>query len=271
MFWRAWRQHRIRRRPFPSAWTATLRRDFPRYGRLAPDDRARLDQLIQIFLAEKRFEGAGGLKIVEEIKIVIAAQACLLLLHRACPLFPGLHSVIVYPGDYVARHRARDEIGVVREGLQVRQGETAARGAVVVSWAAARLGAAGPNDSRNVVLHEFAHLLDAERGGFDGAPRLAPADAESWSRVLACEYRVLSAQVDAGLGTPLDPYAASSPAEFFAVATERFFQDPSGLSRDLPVLFAELSRFYRQDPRLWDPAGPGDGTETSRRENGASE
>lgn len=101
MVWRAWRQRHIRRRPFPSAWADILRRDFPRYSRLAAVDRARLDELIQIFLAEKRFEGAGGLQIVDEIRVVIAAQACLLLVRRPGSVFPGLHSVIVYPGEYV--------------------------------------------------------------------------------------------------------------------------------------------------------------------------
>jgi len=237
--------------PFPEPWSRILRRVFPRVDQLEAADRAGLEHRILLFLAEKRFEGAAGLRINEEIRLTVAAQACLLLLHRGDDLYPGLLSVIVYPGEYLAPHRRHDEIGLVLEGLQVRQGETAARGAVVVSWDAAWRGAAGPNGGRNVVFHEFAHLLDAESGGFDGAPSLPQPAAESWSRVMAREYSTLRAQVDAGLPAALDPYAASSPAEFFAVATERFFQEPCELSEAVPALFDELSRFYQLDPRLW--------------------
>lgn len=248
----AWRLRRARRRGFPAAWRAALEQAWPRFARLPADDRATLEDHVLRFLSEKRFEGAAGLRLTDEVRLAVSAQACLLTLRRDGPLYPGLYSVIVYPDAYVAAHRARDEIGLIREGPQVRQGETAARGAVVVAWAAARQGARGPNGGRNVVFHEFAHLLDAEQGGFDGAPRLSPAVAGDWARVMAREYNALRARLDAGLPTPLDAYAAASPAEFFAVATERFFQDPHGLAGDLPVLFDELAGFYRLDPRAWE-------------------
>ncbi len=253
MILRAWRLRRILRRGFPATWRATLEQTWPRFARLPSDDRAALEGRILRFVSEKRFEGAAGFRVTDEVRLTLSAQACLLMLRRDGPLYPGLLSVIVYPAEYVAPHRARDEIGLVREGPQVRQGETAARGAVVVAWAAARQGALGPNGGRNVVFHEFAHLLDAEQGGFDGAPRLSPADAEDWARVMAREYQTLRGQVDAGLPAALDAYAAASPAEFFAVATERFFQDPHGLADDLSALFRELAGFYRLDPRAWEP------------------
>jgi MtfA peptidase len=182
--------------------------------------------------------------------VTIAAQACLLLLHRETDNYPGLLSIIVYPREYVATQRVRDELGLVREGVQVRLGETGARGAVVVSWDAALRGALSANEGRSVVLHEFAHLLDAEAGGFDGAPLLPLRSMyERWTRVMRDEYAALRARTTADEATDLDPYGATSPAEFFAVATERFFQEPHSLRRDHPALFDELARYYRQDPR----------------------
>ncbi len=256
--WSEWRRGRIRRRGFPAAWTDILRRTFPRHARLSPEDRAELDGLVLVFLAEKRFDGAAGLEVTDEIRVTIAAQACLLLLHRGSDIYPGLASVIVYPGEYLVRQRVCDEVGLVREGTQVRLGETGARGAVVVSWDATLRGASGANGGRNIVFHEFAHLLDAQSGGFDGAPPLAsPARYSQWARVMADEYAELRARSESHEPGALDSYGATSPAEFFAVATERFFQEPHGLSRDVPALFDELAHYYRQDPRLWEspPSG----------------
>jgi len=257
MVLRAWRQDRIRRRPFPAEWNAILRRTFPRIGRLSAADRTELEGLIHVFLAEKRFEGAAELIVTDEMRLTIAAQACLLLLHRVADPYPGLFSVIVYPHEYLASQRVRDEIGLVRETRQVRLGETGARGAVVVSWDAAERGASDENGGRSVVLHEFAHLLDAEAGGFDGAPRLRHRTMYAdWSLILEREFDALRR----GGGTDdlldLDAYAATSPAEFFAVATERFFQAPHALAHRRPALFAALAGFYEQDPRQSMPETP---------------
>lgn len=249
MIFRRWRLTRAGRRPFPPEWRAILERALPRVARLADRDRATLERLIRVFLAGKRFEGAAGLRVTDEMRLTIAAQACLLVLATAADPYPDLFSIIVYPHEYLAAQRVRDPVGVVSEGLQVRQGETAARGAVVLSWDAARAGAAGPNGGRNVVFHEFAHLLDAESGGFDGAPPLGHAGAVQWSRTMRAAFHALEADVAAGVAGALDPYAASSPAEFFAVATERFFQDPHGMAADLPDVFRLLSAYYRQDSR----------------------
>ncbi len=248
--WREWRRDRIRRRGFPDSWAGILRRTFPRYAKLAPEDRAELEGLIAVFLADKQFEGAAGFAITDEARVTIAAEACLLLLHREVNPYPRLYSIIVYPHEYLATQRVRDEVGLVRETAQVRLGETGARGAVVVSWDAALRGALSANEGRNVVFHEFAHLLDAEAGGFDGAPLLPHRSMyDSWSRVLRDEYAALQTSATRGEAIDLDPYGATSPAEFFAVTTERFFQEPNSLFRNHPALFSELSRFYQQDPR----------------------
>ncbi len=252
--WREWRRRRIRGREFPAEWAHILARTFPRILRLSDADRAELESRIQVFLIEKRFEGAADFEITDEVRLSIAAQACLLLLHHDTGDYPDLLSIIVYPGEYLARQRVRDEIGLVRETDQVRLGETGARGAVVVSWDAARRGASDENDGHSVVLHEFAHLLDAEAGGFDGAPRLPRRSMyESWSRILKDEYATLQRRAASGEPVDLNPYGATSPAEFFAVATESFFQEPHALSQNHPALFEELAHFYRQDPRGFMP------------------
>ncbi|MCX6094516.1 MAG: zinc-dependent peptidase [Candidatus Bipolaricaulota bacterium] len=243
------RRERIRRRPFPPAWQAILERTFPRHLRLSPEDRKELEGHIQVFLAEKRFEGAAGLAITDEIRVTIAAQACFLLLHRDTDFYPGLYSIIVYPEEYVASYHLRDERGFVEEGPQVRLGEASGRGAVVLSWDGALRGASDVEDCHNVVFHEFAHQLDAESGSFDGAPLLPERSMYlAWARTLSEEWHALRARASRHEPTDLDPYGATNPAEFFAVVTECFFQRPHQLRETHPKLYEELERFYRQDP-----------------------
>jgi len=243
------RRERIRARPFPKEWTDILEQSFPRYTRLGADDQRELRETMQVFLAEKRFEGAAGLKITDEIRVTIAAEACLLLLHRETDIYPGLYSIIVYPHEYVARRRNRDAAGVLEEGVQVRLGETAARGAVVLSWDSARKGASDVHDCHNVVFHEFAHQLDAESGNFNGAPVLPRRSMYiAWARILSEEYDALRIHALHHEQTDIDPYGATNPAEFFAVVTECFFQRPHQMRSRHPELYEELKTFYGQDP-----------------------
>jgi hypothetical protein len=236
-------------RSFPEPWLEILSRTFPRIHRLSSEDRSELLQHIQVFLDEKHFEGAQGLEITDEIRLTIAAQACLLLLHRETDYYPGLYSIIVYPHEYIASRDARDPRGFVNDVSQVRLGETAARGALVLSWDAARQGASDVGDCRNVVFHEFAHQLDAEGGAFDGAPVLPRRSMYlAWARVLGEEFETLRNNVLRHQPTDIDPYGATNPAEFFAVATECFFQQPQQMQAQHPELFHELKLFYRQDP-----------------------
>jgi len=253
-----WRRKRIRGRPFPPEWDTILRRTFPRYVRLSQADREELQRHIQVFLAEKHFEGAGGLEMTLEIRVTIAAQACLLLLHRETDYYPGLYSIIVYPYEYVARARSRHESGAIVEGEQVRLGESSMRGAVVLSWDRARDGAGDVHDCHNLVFHEFAHQLDAEDGRMNGAPKLErPSEYIAWARVLEREYRRLRRQ-DLLWVRPalLDLYGATNPAEFFAVVTECFFQQPWMLRVRHPELYEELKLFFRQDPASEPRPGP---------------
>ena len=220
----------------------------PYYRLLSPDEQAQLRKLIRVFLAEKRFEGCGGLEITDEIRITIAAQACILLLNREEDCYAGLDSILVYPSTYLAPSQFVDEAGVVHEGDEGRLGEAWLRGAIILSWDEVRRDSRDFRDGRNVTFHEFAHQLDQQDGSFDGAPLLEqPSHYRSWARVLMKEYQALGQAADRGQKTLIDQYGATEPAEFFAVVTEAFFEMPEALNAKHPELYAELKKFYRQD------------------------
>jgi Mlc titration factor MtfA (ptsG expression regulator) len=249
---RALRRKRATSQPFLAEWNQILERNFPLDQRLPPDDRRKLRRRIQIFVAEKNFEGAGGLEMTDEIRVTIAAQACLLLLHRDAYDYPHLSSIIVYPAAYRAHSRERTEFGAVTEHEQVRLGEAWNVGAVVLSWNDVRYGAADFHDGHNVVLHEFAHQLDMENNAADGAPVLPRRSMYvAWARVLGSEYEHLQRDVAHQHRTVMDGYGATNPAEFFAVATETFFEKPLQLREKHPELYEQLREFYEQDPATW--------------------
>lgn len=256
-FFKKIRRRRLRQKPFPADWIHILTKHVPYYSGLSPADRQELHGHIQVFLAEKYFEGCGGLAVTEEMRVTIAAQACILLLHRETDYYPRLVSILVYPNTYLAHHRERDSIGLVTEGIQHRQGESWSHGTVVLSWDNVRAGATDAQDGHNVVYHEFAHQLDIEDGHLaDGSVSLPRSSMYSaWARILGREYVSLKKDVAAGRKTVLDSYAATSPAEFFAVATECFFETPVLLKNKHPELYAELKLYYRQDPAAQMQAG----------------
>ena len=243
------RRDRLRSEPFPTAWEEVLRRNVPLFARLPEADRRELRGHIQVFLAEKQFEGCGGLVMTDEIRVTIAAQACLLLLHREADDYPRLITILVYPHAYVAKSVEPIGGGVVLEGEVARLGEAWRDGVVVLSWDDVRAGAGDVHDGHNVVLHEFAHQLDQEDGSADGAPILERrSQYVAWARVLGAEYERLRRDAARGHRTVLDQYGATNPAEFFAVATECFFEKPAALRRKHPELYEQLKEFYRQDP-----------------------
>jgi len=248
------RRARIRRSGLPEAWRRLVKRSVPYVRLLPPADRAELEGKILVFLAEKRFEGTAGLAISDQIRLTIAAQACILLLHRRTDYYPGLYSIVVYPRSYVAHQVERDESGIVTEGPQPRLGESWKEGAVVLSWADVKRDAAEPGTGHNVVFHEFAHQLDAEAGRPDGAPLLPdPTMYRTWSKTFEEGYAQLQRELASGREPPLDPYAALNPAEFFAVATETFFEKPRELRRRMPGLHEQLRAYYNQDPAAFVP------------------
>ena len=244
------RRRNLRARPIPAAWRSTLAGNLPVFRRLPPDDQAELLGHMQVFLAEKRFEGCGGLELTDEIRLTIAAQACLLLLHRETDYYPQLSTILVYPSTYVADDERHIEGPIWEEGGEYRLGHTGQRlGVIVLAWDAAKRGALHPADGQNVVLHEFAHQLDFEDYATDGAPALATrAEYLAWARVMSTEFKALQAAEEAGTPALLDTYGATNPAEFFAVATEAFFERPRALRARHPELYSELGKFFRQDP-----------------------
>ncbi len=241
------RRRKARARPFPAEWLETLRRNVPYYARLTADEQAELRGHIQVFLDEKSMEGCGGLELTDEHRVTIAAQACILLLGRETDYYPMMQSISVYPDQYDVAEGAF--LGGPAEGRSTRLGESWYRGPVVLSWDDARKGGLDIRDGHNVVLHEFAHQLDSEDGATDGAPPLPERSMYGpWAEVLSGEYEQLAEDFGRGRSTVLDEYGLTNPAEFFAVATEAFFEKPVALKNRHPEMYDLLMRFYRQDP-----------------------
>src|SRR5436305_9930128 len=238
------RRRRLRARPFPKDWLTLIRRHVVFFPRLSASDRAELLGHVQVFLAEKRFEGCGGFTITDEVRVTIAAQACLLLLHRKTDYFPGLLTILVYPQTYAVEEQRQVAEHLWEEGTVSRLGETGRRmGSLVVSWGAVQHGAADPSDGKNVVLHEFAHQLDFENQAADGVPGLATREQQlAWSEVMRTEFASLRAADQSGIPTLLDTYGAKDPAEFFAVSVEAFFERPCALRARHPKLYTELRK-----------------------------
>jgi Mlc titration factor MtfA (ptsG expression regulator) len=243
------RRERLRSRPFPTAWRRILRRRVPLAARLPSDLQMRLKRHIQVFLAEKPFIGCQGQPITDEVRVTIAAQACLLLLGDAKPdYYPRLRQILVYPDAFVAQRERAVGAGLVQEQRQPMLGESWSHGQVVLSWAEAMAGAADPDDGRNVVLHEFAHQVDQDSGMADGRPwRPTTALRRRWDRVMGTAY----ARLQQAPSEVIDSYGASDPAEFFAVVNEAFFERPRDLMAEAPEVYEELAALYRVNPAAW--------------------
>jgi len=235
--------------PFPREWAAIVHRRVSCYRDLPAPKQGDLRALIQVFLDEKSFEGCAGLLINDEIRLAIAGYACILLLGGQSDLYPKLRTILVYPHAYLAPHSGRRPDGTVAEGLQQRAGESWSFGNIVLSWEDILHDSANPDAGRNIVFHEFAHQLDLESGSTQGAPIL-PANTgySDWARVLNKEYQTLIDTLEQGGESLIDPYGATSPAEFFAVVTECFFLKSLELERLHPELYNQMKLYYRQDP-----------------------
>jgi MtfA peptidase len=249
------RRERLRRQPFPDAWQKILRRRMPLWRRLPEPLREQLKGHVQVFLAEKDFIGCDGLEVTQEMRVLIAGLACLLILDRETDYYPNLRQVLVYPGAFLVAMEESDEAGVVSNDPHALSGESWSQSQVILSWEDVVEGAAVDDDGYNVVIHEFAHQLDQEAGYANGAPALASRGQYArWSRVLGEEYERLRASAEAGEASLLDDYGATDPAEFFAVLAEVFFEQPQLLREENLLLYQELSRFFRVDPAGWRPA-----------------
>ena len=246
------RRNRLRAQPFPAAWREIIDRRVPYFRRLPPDLQSQLEKHVQVFVAEKPFLGCGGLEVTDEVRITIAAQACLLILNRKSDYFQNLRQILVYPGAFVVERLRPEPSGVLQEERRALSGESWTQGQVVISWEDALEGAAIVDDGRNVVIHEFAHQLDQQKGYANGAPWLGRRDRyPQWSRVMSEEFARLQMAAMTGEPSLISHYGAANPAEFFAVVSEVFFEQPREMAAMHPALYAELETLYRCDPAGW--------------------
>jgi len=254
---KAWRRNRIlaRAQLDERIWRLTLQR-FPFTQALSAEARARLRELTVLFLHEKRFSTAHGLQLTDAMRLHVSVQACILILNLGLDFYRGWSEIIVYPAEFVPRHQYTDEIGVVHQGDEAYAGEAWLHGPVILSWA--DVAQIEYPDGVNVVIHEFAHKLDMLNGSANGYPPLHRGmHRQAWAEAFGAAYKDFCARVDRREDTVIDPYASESPAEFFAVLSEAFFELPDVVQDEYPGVYAQLSQFYRQDPL----AGMGRSTE----------
>jgi len=251
-FLRKRRRRGLEATPLEASWRAVIERNLVVHDLLPQADLRELEGKTRVLLEEKSFEGCGGLDLTDDHRVTIAAYGALLLLHRETDYYPRLHSILVYPSAFLApvRHAVGEVAGI--ETDEERIGESWSAGSLVVSWEDVVADLEDCDAGCSVLIHEFAHQLDEEESLGEGVPMLESAQAyRSWREVFSREYEAHCSDVDGGRRTLLDEYAAESPAEFFAVASEAFFLLPVDLRMRHPDLYRELSSFYRQDPAAW--------------------
>ena len=236
---------------FPANWISILNENVALYRYLPKAFKSNLHGYIQIFIAEKNFEGCGGLELSDEMKVTIAGEACILLLKDEKPtFFPRLDSILIYPSAYVAEKQSN--IGLGTKEVSVRLGESWSRGIVVLAWDHVRQKTVDFEGGHNVVLHEFAHQLDQENSNSMGVPILHKGSSyQAWGRILGHDYDELRNKLRHHQRDIIDPYGATNPAEFFAVATEVFFEKAKMMRQKHPNLYEELKELYQLDPAEW--------------------
>lgn len=250
--WPAYQRKQALNEPFPAEWRKILAKNFPVYRRMPADLQLQLRQRIKLFLHQKQFTGCAGLIITDEIRVTIAASACLLILNRATDVYAGLRYILVYPNAFLVEQEEVDGAGLVSMQPKGMLGQSWSNGKVILSWEDVLRGNREFTDGSNVALHEFAHQLDNESGSTNGVPVLANAEKyESWARVLKVEFEALREAAFQGDPTLINYYGATAPAEFFAVVTEVFFEQPKQLAAQHPALFEQLKTYYRVDPSDW--------------------
>lgn len=238
------RRKRLYVSEFPNTWVKILEKNFALYSRLPDDLKRQLHGHINIFLHEKNFVGYQGIVIDDTIRVVIAAQACVLLLNRKTNYYPHLTNILIYPNVFNhAKQRS--------EQVTSRLGESWHRGPIVLSWQHSLQGGKNEHDGSNVVIHEFAHQLDQENGPSDGLPVLGYNNIKQWSSVLSKEFKTLKLKLKLRKNTFIDEYGATNPAEFFAVITEHFIEQPRQFQKKHPDLYLELQKYYQINPIEW--------------------
>ena len=246
------RRKKLRGVPFPHSWEDILKRNVAHYCMLDEDERAHLQALIQVFIAEKYWEGAGGLELTDEIRVTISAQACLLLLGLSHNYYKNVESIIVYPSTVVPPQRKPGFFENSMTPVDLQQpilGQAFLQGPVIIVWDAVLQGGRHPERGHNVVYHEFAHKLDMLDGSADGTPPLRNrAEYHDWVETCSREYLRLNHDLQRGRRSFLKDYAATNEAEFFAVATEQFFDQSRLMIQHTPDLYRVLTEYYCQDP-----------------------
>lgn len=253
----SWFRNRRRRKllatPFPDAWHAILDRNVQHYAKLDSAEQAKLRDDLRVIVAEKTWTGVGDLIVTDEMKVTVAAQACLLLLNIEHDYYAQTDEIILHPSDYQAMHGNRHASGIVDGPPQVL-GQAYYRGPVVLSWASVLAGGRDEDDGRNLVLHEFAHKLDMADDLSDGTPELPQREQyKAWAEVMTHEFNELCDKAERRKATLLDKYGSTNEAEFFACATECFFEKPKKLQDKHPDLYRVLKDYYKQDPQTRDP------------------
>ena len=245
------RREKLFHKPLPPEWIQILKDNMPLYALLPQELLPTLHGCINLFLDEKEFFGCDGLEITEQMRLTIAGNASILLLKRDIHRYTGFTSILVYPETYVANEVEYDGLVEIHQ-QSARAGESWHRGPVILSWSDILDDRLKEHHGHNVILHEFAHKLDEENTIMDGLPILRnSADYKEWAEVLTKEYAALRRRVSRGKNTVMDGYGTVSPAEFFAVATETFFEKSAEMKNKLPELYEQLKKFYDLDPATW--------------------
>jgi len=251
-YWREHQRDKIKNQPFKKEWRKIIQQRMPYFKQMPADLQLQLKQHIQVFLAEKKFVGCNGIRITDEIRITVAAQACLLLLNRKTNFYPKLRTILVYPRAFIKEQQSMNIDGVQHTQKMALAGESWDFGKVVLSWQDTLDGAKIPDDGRNVVIHEFAHQLDQENGRANGAPILEKGqNYKCWSEVFSAQFELLKRQAKSGAPSLFDYYGATNPAEFFAVASEVFFEKAQQFHYEYPTLYRQLRHYYQVDPIHW--------------------
>ncbi|WP_318655951.1 M90 family metallopeptidase [Pseudanabaena yagii] len=250
--WVQWQRDRIRTKPCPRQWLHIIESNLAIYRDLDLAQQKQLQGYIQVFLREKQFIGCLGLQVTEEMRVTIAAIACLLLFGDHKTYFPNLRSILIYPHAYIVNEMVMSDRYIVEERRVARLGESWTQDQLILSWEQIQQDLRNWQDGHNVILHEFAHQLDQEDGRAEGVPILPRTlDYALWAKVMSSDYLQLCDQVEHQQKTIIDSYGATNPAEFFAVATETFFEKPRQLYQKHSCLYELLQRYYRLDPRQW--------------------
>ncbi len=242
--------------PFPKTWETILNTNVAHYKRLNETERKELKDLVQVFIAEKHWEGCGGLSLTDEIRVTIAAQACQMTLALPHEVYRHVESIFIYPSTVVTPERQPGMFESNRMpvlGSVPILGQAQVRGPVILVWDSVKANARHPETGHNVVYHEFAHKLDMLDGHADGTPTLSSKEEYTqWVQICEREFLRLRSDSKNGRHTFLNAYGATNEAEFFAVITEQFFDQPAALQKHHSELYNVLKRFYQQDPALRD-------------------